>query len=348
MKVILQAEKLGLKKHLLQCGDLVENYDAVIVLEDDLYVAKGFFDFAQQAYSFYKDDEQIAGIGLYNYRYNEYAHCPFEPLTDGYDNYFMQVPCSWGQMWTREHWQSFKAFLAKDSIRQENRLLIPEAVHHWPKDTSWKRKYFSYIVATDKYFVYPRIALSTNFGEPGAHFPEPLLVWQTPLLIGAKPFRFSTLEESQSIYDSFLELDPKAFQRLTKDERSISFDLNGTKPLHSINTEYLVSSKRCLQPEITYQPALYPYECNVLLGLKGTPLDSMVFSLGKTTSFKDELRVLRLDLDVKRTLPHMTYVLSVAKEEVRITASYRLGNYVLSTLRIPSKVYGRIKRIFGF
>jgi hypothetical protein len=167
-------------------------------------------------------------------------------------------------------------------------------------------------------------------------------------LIGVKLFRFSTLNKSESIYDSFLELDPKAFQRLTKDERSISFDLNGSKPLHSINTEYLVSSKRCLQPEATYLFALYPYECNVVLNLTGAPVNSLVFSLGKTTSFRDELLVNRLDLDVKRTLPHMNYLLYLAKEEVRKTASFKIGNSVVSVLGIPSKVLNRIKAIFSF
>ena len=36
-------ERQGLKKHIIQCGDLSEKYGAVIILEDDLYVSPGFY-----------------------------------------------------------------------------------------------------------------------------------------------------------------------------------------------------------------------------------------------------------------------------------------------------------------
>ena len=41
-KIILHPSNIGLKQNILSCGDLVDEYDAVIVLEDDLYVAKDF------------------------------------------------------------------------------------------------------------------------------------------------------------------------------------------------------------------------------------------------------------------------------------------------------------------
>ena len=42
-KLILHSNNLGLKQNILSCGDLVDEYDAVIILEDDLYVAKDFY-----------------------------------------------------------------------------------------------------------------------------------------------------------------------------------------------------------------------------------------------------------------------------------------------------------------
>ena len=36
-QVIKHQKKLGLRAHVLQCGDFVLNHDAVIILEDDLY-----------------------------------------------------------------------------------------------------------------------------------------------------------------------------------------------------------------------------------------------------------------------------------------------------------------------
>ena len=42
-KIIRHPENLGLKKHVLSCGDLVKDYDAVIILEDDLLVSPGMY-----------------------------------------------------------------------------------------------------------------------------------------------------------------------------------------------------------------------------------------------------------------------------------------------------------------
>lgn len=42
-KVITHKENLGLRKHILSIGQLLDYYDAVIVLEDDIIVAPGFF-----------------------------------------------------------------------------------------------------------------------------------------------------------------------------------------------------------------------------------------------------------------------------------------------------------------
>jgi len=57
-------EKQGLKKHVLQCGDLVEKHDAIIVLEDDIIASPCFYNYVKQAVAFYGDDSRIAGISL--------------------------------------------------------------------------------------------------------------------------------------------------------------------------------------------------------------------------------------------------------------------------------------------
>ena len=36
-------ERQGLREHILKCGDMVDEFDAVAVLEDDLYVSPGYF-----------------------------------------------------------------------------------------------------------------------------------------------------------------------------------------------------------------------------------------------------------------------------------------------------------------
>src|SRR5689334_4123595 len=66
-KIILQNEPLGLKQHILRCGDLTSDYNAIILLEDDLMVSPYFYEYAIKALEYYKDDKMLAGISLYNY-----------------------------------------------------------------------------------------------------------------------------------------------------------------------------------------------------------------------------------------------------------------------------------------
>ena len=37
-EVIYRPERLGLRKHIISCGDMTEKYDTVMILEDDIYV----------------------------------------------------------------------------------------------------------------------------------------------------------------------------------------------------------------------------------------------------------------------------------------------------------------------
>ena len=75
--IIRRKERLGLRNHVIACGDLVNKYDAVIILEDDLVVDRYFYRYACDAIKFYNDDESIAGIALYSHEYNEFSNLPF-------------------------------------------------------------------------------------------------------------------------------------------------------------------------------------------------------------------------------------------------------------------------------
>ena len=86
---------------------LLDYYDAVIVLEDDIIVAPGFYKFAVAATKFYCNDNNIAGISLYNYPFNYQTFEPFDALKSEYDVYFMQIAMSWGQVWMRDSWRRF-------------------------------------------------------------------------------------------------------------------------------------------------------------------------------------------------------------------------------------------------
>src|SRR5690606_18705292 len=88
--VIEHISNMGLRNHILSCGDLSQNYRGVIVLEDDLIVSNEFFNYAIQAIDFHESDQNIAGISLYSYEYEELGWYRFYPLNEGADTHFIQ------------------------------------------------------------------------------------------------------------------------------------------------------------------------------------------------------------------------------------------------------------------
>lgn len=341
-KVIHHPQNLGLKKHILSCGDLTQQHDAVIVLEDDLLVSPFFYDYAQQAYAFYKTDEQVAGIALYHNTFNEVAYCPFEPLHDGYDNYFMQVPCSWGQLWTKTQWTAFVSYLSEVKDEQLTDAL-PASVQQWPNKSSWKKFFYSYLQLTGTYFVYPRVGLSTNFGDAGQHLHHAQTVFQTPLLLASKSYSFSSINESLSIYDGFFELDGSIYNKLVDTDTQVSFDLNGTKPLDSIKTTYLISCKQCKSPQRQFAVACYPYENNILLNIVRSESKEAFFSLGETVNFSEKQQFNRLSIDLRRVFLSDMFLRNAVRMEFEQSKEFRLGSKLLKPLRVIKKILKRSK-----
>jgi glycosyltransferase involved in cell wall biosynthesis len=203
-KIIKHQSNLGLKNHILSCGDLTATYDAVIILEDDLFVSRYYYDYTIQALHFYKNSPKVAGISLYQYQYNEYEDLPFSPLVDGYDSYFIQNASSWGQAWSKQQWAQFKNWYLKNDVWDPTDKRVPNAVLTWP-ETSWKKFFIKYLLLTEQYFVYPRISLSTNFGDPGTNNGYKNNLHQVNLLIGEKQWQFASLNEG-ICYDAFFEI----------------------------------------------------------------------------------------------------------------------------------------------
>lgn len=270
-KVILHKNHLGLKKHLLSCGDLTEDYSAIIVLEDDLLVSPYFYHFALEAVNYYKDDHQLAGISLYNYQVAESCFYPFNAIDDGSDVYFMQLASSWGQIWTRAQWQLFRQwFETHPTLPIKN--TIPNYLHPWG-DRSWKKHFIHYLIDNNKYFVFPRLSLTTNFEEPGTH-ASAKKVFQVPLQLSEYLYKFQNLEKSKAIYDAWFEMMPACLNRWNADLSKYDYavDLYGGKEIATIDKQYLLSSKIGHEAIQSYAGELFPMESNVAMALNGNAI----------------------------------------------------------------------------
>ncbi|MCR5301264.1 MAG: hypothetical protein K6E49_02360 [Lachnospiraceae bacterium] len=204
--IIARSERMGLRAHVLACGDLTEEYGSIIVLEDDLFVAPCFYEYACAALDFSDNDERIGAVSLYDHRFNVHKRESFVAADDGFDNYYLQLASSWGQAYTKKQWDSFKTWYRDNRDKDLADPFVPANVSGW-SDRSWLKYYIVYLIETDKYCLYPRKSLTTNFGDIGSHAEKTDTDLQVPMA-GSKHCRcdFSGLDTSHAVYDSFFEL----------------------------------------------------------------------------------------------------------------------------------------------
>jgi hypothetical protein len=225
-RVIAHPQRLGLRRHVLSCGDLTEEYGDILVLEDDLFVSPFFYQYASRALTFYAEDPAIAGISLYSLQFNQTANLPFTPIDNGdADAYFLQLAASWGQVWSRRHWQGFRRWLEQHGTDIDDIDGIPADIRGWP-ESSWLKLYNAYIISRDLYFVYPYRSLTTNFGDPGQHFHIASSRFQVALQQQPIDYRFARLDTSLAVYDAFCELSPASLKHRNEKLAGLEFTVN--------------------------------------------------------------------------------------------------------------------------
>jgi hypothetical protein len=326
LRIIARRENLGLKDHVLACGDLVSEHDAVIVLEDDLLVSPSFYEYARQACDFYAWDDRVACVSLYSRVYQVFADVRFIPLKDRFDTFFMKVPCSWGQMWTRRQWSLFRNYLSEHPTVTGGDL-VPRGVHSWP-DSSWMKHFYGYLTATDRLVVYPYHSMTTNMGEPGEHFERRKTCMQAPLVGQMDSFCFATPDNTAAVYDYAYELRGEKLDFLT-DGESLELDLYGIKQLDRVRSEWLVSVKPCIRPERTFGHDLRPPENNIFHAIRG-----QTYSLGRTRDFQQSDVCERLMEIEEARLPEVARrARRRAAQKVKETKSYKLGSSLLAPAR---------------
>lgn len=286
--------RMGLRKHILSCGDYLNEYDAVAILEDDLVVAPDFYRYMKQAVSFYKDNDNIAGISLYSHLWNVCASYPFQPEEKGPDAYFMQYAQSWGQVWMKCQWHKFKEWYEKNDADFSYAEGVPAFVCRWRN--SWLKYHIRYLVETDKYFVYPYRSLTTCFAEEGEHALYKTTTFQVPLFNGKKErYAFPMLEEANVCYDSYFErILTDDVAGIDKDDICVDLYGNKSDKIH-MKYRYLLTIKKLPMKIVkSYALDLRPWELNVIWGLEGEDIflyDSEEPLKVKTKQNKQQLKV---------------------------------------------------------
>lgn len=343
-RIIAHDFNMGLKKHILSCGDLTEQYGAIIMLEEDVYVSPYFYDYSVQTTSYYQPESKIAGISLYFLKNHDLIGTPFWPLASGCDVFFAQVPSSWGQVWTSGQWKSFKEWMKKNDNREVSQKLPVGVRNVWPNESSWKKFFYSYMVENSLFFVFPYVAYATNMGDKGEHFSEATFMFQTCIMEYPSSLCLRPFEEINVKYDAYFELLPEVFRsREIFAEYDFEVDLSGAKPLGEIESPYLLSIKPCRNPIFSFGMNLSPIEVNVLEQQIGN-----MISFGRKEDFdkqRDESsyeQLMRINNEmVYQISKYYGYKEGVMQENKRMkqTKYYRLGYMLLTPFRLFSHYF---------
>lgn len=268
-EVIKHQDNLGLRKHVLFCGDLSQKYEAVILLEDDIVVAPYFYHYAQAACSFYYNKEEVMGVGLFSHAYTGYSKLPFYPLKNGFDTYYGKWVVTWGECFLKNQWKKFRQWYDSKGQRLEYRDTIPSQITNW-SDSSWSKYMDYYMDETDKYFVVPYEAYTTNCADMGEHYRKSTTAWQASMQYGKRPFSFAELDTAVRYNFFFENMDIEKFKYfLGLPNNNILIDLYGQcKGIE--HYEYCLST-RVLNYRVINSFALEmrPIEQNVFQNIEG-------------------------------------------------------------------------------
>ncbi|MDN0050898.1 hypothetical protein QVO10_16220 [Bacteroides gallinaceum] len=263
-KIIKHPINLGLRKHVLKCGDLLEDFDALVVLEDDVSVAPSFYFYAKQCVEKYYNDDNVAGISLYNFPFNYHTQMPFYPMPADSDIYLMQCAQSWGEIWMRPAWKSFKLWYDNHNEEFGDMPHLPHSICHWPK-SSWLKYHTKYCIEQNKYFIYPYISLSTNNSDIGTHSKSNNSLPQSIMLYGKKEIFKLT---PQVKYDAFFESEMIA-DLLGIKKTDLCIDVYGEKKNREKKRYWLTMSCQPYKIVSSYGLCQKTYEWNIINNIKG-------------------------------------------------------------------------------
>ena len=280
--VNIQEERLGLKEHIFQCGDLTESFRGVIILEDDLFVSPYFYKYAQESLEYYKDDERIAGISLYSPTTNALAQLPFIPVQTGASVFAYQDVATWGELFNKRMWRGFREWL-KDWDQNFASVDMPDIIKTWSK--AWSKFFFSYLIETNHFFVFPYCSLTTNFNDSQGEHGGGGNPWtQRPFLMGVMKYNFVPSDELVK-YDVYCH-NYDLYDWIGLKYEELEIDLYGTKG--ASEKRYLLSVSILPYKLIkSFALSMRPMEMNIKYQLEGKGIylyDTLERTKSKTIS----------------------------------------------------------------
>lgn len=171
VKIISKEENEGLARSIVMgVSKILDQYDSVIVLEDDLILSPGFLNYMNTALNLYKEEENVFSVSGYMYPVEEKLK----------ETFFLSLISTWGWGTWKRAWDFYehdlmmlKNFIADQeeerfnlySHNQFSRQI--EGNLNGTKDT-WGIRWYLVNFILGKISLYPRQTLLRNIGHDGS------------------------------------------------------------------------------------------------------------------------------------------------------------------------------------
>lgn len=263
--VNIQEERLGLRNHIYQCGDLTKYFKAIALFEDDLWVSPFFYQYLSAAVQKYGNDSRICEISLYRNERMGNTGFYFDTLHDGSDCFLWQDVSTWGECWTEQMWSGFREWLNAHDEEYIMRMDIPDVVKSWKR--AWSKFFIAYEVDTHKYVLFPHESLTTNFNDAGGEHGGGSNIVQVNVLHGLKQYTFNKVEEMVS-YDIYSN-NELLYKWLPKQyEGQVCLDLYGSR--NEYHKRYVLSMMDLPFKVVErWGLEMRPLELNIFYKIKG-------------------------------------------------------------------------------
>ncbi|MDB5145804.1 MAG: glycosyltransferase [Mucilaginibacter sp.] len=172
VKVITRKENLGLANSIISgVTKLVNEYDKVIVFEDDLLSSPYTLQYFNEALTRYANEEQVMHIGAYMYDLKN-KELP--------ETFFYRAATSWGWATWARAWKDFEPDIDKliNQFDQQKMFLfsIENSMNFWKqmrafkagKNNSWAIRWYASIFLKDGLTLNPSHSLVHNIGHDGS------------------------------------------------------------------------------------------------------------------------------------------------------------------------------------
>ena len=173
VSIVSQEKNRGLAESILNgVTEVIEKYEKIIVVEDDLIVSLDFLEYMNRALEFYKDNTKVGAISAYTY--------PLKTLSVyNKDIYFMRKGECWGwgtwkNCWNNAVWANldYKVYYRNWKERSEFESLeagFDSMMYYQMKGKidSWAVRWVYNLFKENLYTVYPKISRVNNNGFDG-------------------------------------------------------------------------------------------------------------------------------------------------------------------------------------